>query len=825
MTTQNQPQKKIKILQLLRAIQAEQLSKLQQKYQQEQELLEDVRNYTKQRSTIEREYSQALQKLNAYFLPKKEFSTDDSTGENGNRTPQDVWKSVLEEAEKKAKKHLAISEELQGQMAESMKTLKLNKTQAFKKCEELTKKIHEEVFETVRELSKAKKGYEDLEKLAQAAREQAADAEDKLKKKNVKFFQSKTSLEKNAMKSSDRLEICERRTATARNEYFLSLAAANAHMTRYFCKELQEIMTSLDGDFFDKMRGYFTTLGQLEVDASRNAMAGFESVVSQANSICRDISLQLFLSKNKVFSEVVQYDFEPCRNDKVRKVTTEHSAGLSLNKEARKLAMKLTKDQMTIKTKSKQLQSVKTNRHLQSPQPGDAGNQESEQNPEALKESIRLAETNKLKTEACLEVLREAGVNVDEWLKSANSLSPNDMEADTLSQYSLNDGCADDDWDDLDDTFTADYSSDDDARSVLSNSSMPVACVALYNYDATNADELTITEGEELEILEKDGDGWCRGRNKSGQIGYFPESYVETESTAIQPSSAASPKNSCTDGPFSGSSVNSQNINKTPATEFLCYVRALYDYEAMGDDEISFKEGDIVGVLSKDENDIDDGFWYGEFQGCRGVFPSLVVEDIPEGYHARDTNMNVTESLTPPASSYFNTRDDYVTLPLDYTANGGSAAPAAAASNALQPVRKAPPPPASSPQIPRSTTMSTGGTRALLPQNRQRARTENTSTMTKPDAAGFARSISQNAALQAKMYENIDQLAPSSRPPDYVNVTNLPTSRVNGGPSTSQSVSSSFPKPAARSRRPAPPPKPAPPTSSSRRTFRSLSYV
>ena len=253
----------------------------------------------------------------------------------------------------------------------------------------------------------------------------------------------------------------------------------------------------------------------------------------------------------------------------------------------------------------------------------------------------------------------------------------------------------------------------------------------------------------------------------------------------------------------------------------VCYVRALYDYEAMGDDEISFKEGDIVGVLSKDENDIDDGFWYGEFQGCRGVFPSLVVEDIPEGYHTRDTNMNVTESLTPPASSYFNARDDYVTLPLDYTANGGSAA----ASNALQPVRKAPPPPASSPQIPRSTTMSTEGTRALLPQNRQRARTENTSTMTKPDAAGFARSISQNAALQAKMYENIDQLAPSSRPPDYVNVTNLPTSRVNGGPSTSQSISSSFPKPAARSRRPAPPPKPAPPTSSSRRTFRSLSYV
>ena len=51
------------------------------------------------------------------------------------------------------------------------------------------------------------------------------------------------------------------------------------------------------------------------------------------------------------------------------------------------------------------------------------------------------------------------------------------------SQSSLNDDFADDDWDDMDDTFTADYSSDEDARSVSSNCSIPVACVALYNFD------------------------------------------------------------------------------------------------------------------------------------------------------------------------------------------------------------------------------------------------------------------------------------------------------------------------------------------------------
>lgn len=254
----------------------------------------------------------------------------------------------------------------------------------------------------------------------------------------------------------------------------------------------------------------------------------------------------------------------------------------------------------------------------------------------------------------------------------------------------------------------------------------------------------------------------------------------------------------------------------------MCYVRALYDYEAMSDEEISFKEGDIVGVLQKDDNNVDDGFWYGEFEGRCGVFPSLVVEDLPEGFQTTDTNMNVTESL-PSTSSCDNRDGDYITLPKDYKA--GASAPVA--PNVLQPVRKAPPPPANSPIIPRSTTVASGGgARALLPPtDRQRAKTENTTTMKKPDNRAFARSLSQNPSLQLKMYENIDQLVPKSKPPDYVYVTDLPSSSANG-PSTSGSASRSVPKPMARSRRPAPPPKPPPPTAASRSSYRgSKTYV
>ena len=36
--------------------------------------------------------------------------------------------------------------------------------------------------------------------------------------------------------------------------------------------------------------------------------------------------------------------------------------------------------------------------------------------------------------------------------------------------------------------------------------------------------------------------------------------------------------------------------------EGIGYVRALYDYQAEGEDEISFNEGQIFPLLSRDEN-------------------------------------------------------------------------------------------------------------------------------------------------------------------------------------------------------------------------------
>jgi hypothetical protein len=52
--------------------------------------------------------------------------------------------------------------------------------------------------------------------------------------------------------------------------------------------------------------------------------------------------------------------------------------------------------------------------------------------------------------------------------------------------------------------------------------------------------------------------------------------------------------------------------------------RALYSYAGQHDDELPFNAGDIISLISKEE----EAWWKGELDGRIGVFPSNYVEEI-----------------------------------------------------------------------------------------------------------------------------------------------------------------------------------------------------
>lgn len=132
--------------------------------------------------------------------------------------------------------------------------------------------------------------------------------------------------------------------------------------------------------------------------------------------------------------------------------------------------------------------------------------------------------------------------------------------------------------------------------------SYPVATV-LFNFNATSAFELSVSEGTQVNVLEPDdGSGWVKVGDFQGHDGLVPASYIEYEQST------------------------SPAISAEGSGQF---VQAIYAYAARGSDEIGLAVGELVEL----SGGINGGMHYGEgwweginSSGQKGIFPSNYVE-------------------------------------------------------------------------------------------------------------------------------------------------------------------------------------------------------
>uniref|UniRef100_A0AAY4B1Y2 Osteoclast-stimulating factor 1 n=1 Tax=Denticeps clupeoides TaxID=299321 RepID=A0AAY4B1Y2_9TELE len=238
-------------------------------------------------------------------------------------------------------------------------------------------------------------------------------------------------------------------------------------------------------------------------------------------------------------------------------------------------------------------------------------------------------------------------------------------------------------------------------------------CRVHFEYLPQNEDELELKVGDVIEVAEEVEEGWWSG-SMNGKFGLFPSNFVkemepgedaESPDVSDEPGKGASttptsphPGNGVIAQPkkvkgvgfgdiFSQGSVKLKprtpseaeekkekpipslpsgakpvlpNPTESPKVEGESrakakeFCKATYPYEATNQDELDFKEGDVIHILSKDTGEV--GWWKGEIGGREGVFPDNFVALISDADKEAATKGSIKQPNKQEAEEVCNLR-------------------------------------------------------------------------------------------------------------------------------------------------------------------------
>ncbi|XP_078423068.1 SH3 domain-containing protein 21 isoform X4 [Cetorhinus maximus] len=161
-------------------------------------------------------------------------------------------------------------------------------------------------------------------------------------------------------------------------------------------------------------------------------------------------------------------------------------------------------------------------------------------------------------------------------------------------------------------------------------------CEVIISYSPVKSEELELKLGDIIEILDEIEDGWWVGR-KNGKTGSFPSNFVmEMDNTegkfqgpitksAFSLQNQGEPGSDLQDPTFRSAHPNEDlgdpGVGRQQAGKEYC--KAVFDYLAGSEDELSLHIGDVILVLEKETGEY--GWWEGYVDGNQGLFPDNYV--------------------------------------------------------------------------------------------------------------------------------------------------------------------------------------------------------
>lgn len=168
--------------------------------------------------------------------------------------------------------------------------------------------------------------------------------------------------------------------------------------------------------------------------------------------------------------------------------------------------------------------------------------------------------------------------------------------------------------------------------------SMSSRAVVKFSYDPRLEDELKLTRGETIAVIDKSSDGWWKGES-NGRTGWFPSNYVEEVLDHVYPGGNGNVgSNGCSVENRSAVAVVPVPTSSTHTTNVLECVIGLYSFDASTAEELSFRKGERLDIIDHPAHDPD--WWLARNTvGEQGLVPKNYIEVVSPGNTSTGTLM------------------------------------------------------------------------------------------------------------------------------------------------------------------------------------------
>ncbi|XP_048343429.1 rho GTPase-activating protein 4-like [Sphaerodactylus townsendi] len=322
----------------------EQVRGLDSQAESRQQLLQDVADFLRRKAEVEQEYSRGLEKLSERFSAKIRGSKEHQNFRKDQNLPSPLncWYTILNQTRQASRDHGALSEIYTGHLALRLGHISDDVGRLARKSKEIEQQMQDELLKSISELQTAMKTY-------QTYRIDCLNAEGKLRE--VERQEEKRSggkhldlggspggaaLDKTPRRSSLRKveRLLEKRQskflesklkcAKARNDYLLSLHAANAATSNYYVRDVNDLLDCFDLGFHLSLGKVLKTYLAAESRAQASWQQGLCTVEGAVDALdpLGDKS-RLMEANPAAYCPPLCFDYQPHEGDEVSTVRAE----------------------------------------------------------------------------------------------------------------------------------------------------------------------------------------------------------------------------------------------------------------------------------------------------------------------------------------------------------------------------------------------------------------------------------------------------------------------------------------------------------------------